>query len=1841
MIFILTQGPDLTIIETSSQPNFNVDAAGNYTIHTLVYDPNTLDLSTIILGLTTGLDINALLIQGGGDICGALDVNGVEIEVSQVEAQVASNQAENCGQCNGTVILTPNTNTYEWSDGGNGANRTDLCHGFYLVTATDAAGCEEILSITVEEECVCIEPVVENTVIIGATCGDSNGSATLEFATDPGNYTYNWFPNTGTTNSTGNGRTNLMAGIYSITITDPSLPNCFTIVEVAVGNQDAPQLDSLQMTPATCTAADGSITLYPDTYMYSWALDNFIGNVRSNLPAGDYNVIIIDQTAPDCPNLITITIDEASPLTAEAMINAAATCGESNGSATIAVTGGGSGNYTYSWADDPTATSDTRNDLGAGTYTVSVVDTQTGCETAVTFTMTDDVSSATIVADDQIQTSCAGVSDATLSYSVSTFPGFVLPATEIIKDANDITFTNGTLQPGNYCLVVTDGNGCVAAEHCFEVVEPDQLTLSVDPINKTCQALGSISVTAGGGTGTLMYDWADLPGTNDPASRPDLEAGTYSVTVTDVNGCSASADGLIIEDECTTTCVTPPVVDNVVIVEATCNSADGQATIQVTTDPANYNFIWNPDIGTPNAIGNQRTDLLAGTYTVRIVDQADASCFVEETFVIGTTDGPIAQLVSTTPANCIAADGGATFTPANYQYNWSDNGVGEVRTDLTSGEYFVTITDPATGCTDVQTVTIDEENNLAVTATVDSEPTCGEANGSVTIEVTNGSGSYSYSWGAGATQTNLGAGTYTVTITDDVTGCETNTTFVLQDNVAGATVTIEPDPQVSCIGDTDGTITFEVDYDNGFQQPADIRIEDANGDEVTNGSLPAGQYCVIVHDANGCLAGQACIETAEPSPIDLDVAIQDRDCSQAGTITLNVTGGNNSYSFDWADLQGADDVQDRLNLQPGVYSVTVTDANGCTAVAEDLLVDDICNPCTDPVVNNIVVIETTCNTSTGQATIEMGANPANYNYIWSPAVSTSNVAQNLAAGTYSVTIEDINDPSCAVTETITVGTVDGPVATLDETTPADCASPNGTATFSPTNFLYQWSDGQNGAIRTNLTAGTYQVTVLDQNTNCEDIVTVEIEQVNNFEVSATINAEPNCDQTDGSVTIETTNGVGPYSYSWGGNATRDDLASGVYTVSVTELATGCEGEVTFTLTDNVPAATITADDIVTLNCAGDTNGEVIYTIDLSGNFATPETVEIQNAGGQTFLNGNLAPGNYCIIVTDANGCVAGQHCFEVVEPANIELDVATTPKDCAEGGTITLTATGGTGTYTFDWADLTGSNDPQDRTDLEAGTYEVTITDENGCTASATNIFIANTCTTGCTVDAGDLTANATPVCLDANGTVTIEATPAGNATIPTGYETIYVQSINPGAVINATAQTPSFEVDAAGTYTIHTIVFDPNTFDPSTIITGTTTINDLFTQFIQGGGSICASIDINGASIVVEDCNVGCDEPEITNIVTIESKCGASDGSIDIEMVGNNADFTFAWTPAVSTNGTATDLMAGTYEVIITRASDPNCQITQTITLGNQDGPVATVQNLVPATCEAADAQITLSPNNYQYNWCDGGTGASRVDLASGICPVTVTDPATGCTDILEIDIPSQNPLLVEVSVISDANCGLADGAAEILVNNGSGAYTYVWSDGGAGALRNNLSAGSYTVTVTDLTASNCIQEVSFVIEDAVAAGAAVDIDNPIVETSCNGDTNGTVSFTVTEQPGFIQPATVEIQDGNGIVFTNGELPMGDYCIVVTDGAGCIAGQACFEVVEPSLINLDVSLEDKTCTEGGQITLVITGGTGAYTFDWSDLTGNADPGDRTDLEAGAYNVTVTDENGCTASAET
>ncbi len=874
--------------------------------------------------------------------------------------------------------------------------------------------------------------------------------------------------------------------------------------------------------------------------------------------------------------------------------------------------------------------------------------------------------------------------------------------------------------------------GCDISTDSIRITFDTDLSLSInaDPATTFCPGTNVVLTANGADT----YEWIDtatdeLLGSEATISLSPSQTQTIQVTGTLNGACTASETITITPDQSACPC-TPATVLGTITENASCGNSDGEVEFALNGDPSAYTYFWSPDVGTTIGTDNKRIDLPFGGYTITISNNNEENCTKEAYALIENADGPSAS-VSTTLASCNAADGTANLSPTNYNYTWSDNGSTEAsRNDLATGVYFVTFTDPADpDCPNVLMVLIQEDNPLEAEVDITNAPACDANDGAVTLSVTGGSGDYTFNWedgGTGASRNDLAHGLYAVTIIDNgASGCELPYLFVLAADVPPAMVTITDTMHISCYGANDGGASFEVEFSSDVTHPVDTVLSNGFAN-FTSGSLSAGAYCYVLTDANSCTIGGACFTIEEPEELLLN-AVKTDDCDDGGTIDISMMGGSPPYQYNWQDIAGVANSSFRQNLAQGEYRVKTSDENGC--IVDVAIQIDACSCATIPI-SSTTIIESTCGNSDGLAMINLSDNPSNYTFTWAPDVGTAdslgNTRSNLPAGKYTVRVEAASDTNCSTELELFVTNSNGAMATAT-TSPASCNAADGTALLSPEEYTYRWLDDDfEGNVRDSLPFGSYFVEVIDpDDPDCPGSLVVVITEDNPLLAEATITAQPECGMSNGAVSISVNGGSGDYDFLWLDGFTgtdRNDLMAGVHVVNITDNVSGCQLPFIFALTDNVPPATIAIQDTVDVSCHGLSNGGLEYTIDYDAAFTAPADTVITD-GFNTFQNGFLPAGNYCMTITDANKCVAGGVCFTIEEPDPLELSFVVTPA-CPDNGTVEVMTTGGTMPYIFDWGDLSGSDNPQNRDSLSNDTLSLTVVDQNDCSMTESTLII-------------------------------------------------------------------------------------------------------------------------------------------------------------------------------------------------------------------------------------------------------------------------------------------------------------------------------------------------------------------------------------------------------------------------------------------------------------------------------------------------------------------------------------
>ncbi|QSW88743.1 T9SS type A sorting domain-containing protein [Flavobacterium endoglycinae] len=1282
----------------------------------------------------------------------------------------------------------------------------------------------------------------------------------------------------------------------------------------------------------------------------------------------------------------------------------------------------------------------------------------------------------------------------------------------------------------------------------------------------------SFTATASNATG---YQWqvdqgAGFTNLSNDATYSGVNTATLSIT-----GATAALSGYLYRVIASGVCSPSATSFNAVLtvpfiavtstqVDVSCNGANnGSLTVTPSGGSIPYTYLWSNG-ETTASIAN----LAPGNYTVTIKDAN--LCEKTENFTITE---PTALTASQGTINNVSCNSGANGTATvivsggtpGYTYSWAPyGGTSATATGLSQGTFTVTVTD-ANACTTTQNFTINEPPILTTTPSQTNILCNGGATGSASVTVSGGTGAYSYSWipsgGTAATATGLTAGIYTVTVTD-ANNCQINQSFTITEP---AVLTVNPvaATNIACFGESTGSATVAVSGGTGAYS---YSWAPSGGTAATATGLVAGTYTVTVTDANGCIGTQSFTLTEPSAALSASSSSTPVSCNGGsnGTATVVVSGGTPSYTYSWAPFGGT--AATATGLSAGTYTVTVTDANGCT-ITENVTVNS-----PSPFVGTINKTDVSCNGgSNGTATITASGATAPYTYQWSPSGGTAATATGLAAGTYTITVTDAN--GCSYQETVII---DQPAildAAQSQTNVLCNGSATGTATVTPTggsgSYTYLWSpSGGTAATATGLTLGNYSVLITDGN-GCSILKNFTITEPSVL-TATTSQINATC-TVGGEATVNPAGGTAPYSYLWSDGqttATATGLTAGNHSVIITD-SNGCIIGKNFTITTtNTLVASTSQIDVL---CNGGNTGSA--TVVPSG-AAGPFTYVWTPSGGNADTATGLTAGNYSVTITAANGCSIVKN-FTITEPTAIGITPSQINVTCPSGsnGSATVSVTGGTGSYTYSWAPSGGT--AATATGLAAGTYVVTVTDANGCTATQ-SFTITQPDPILATVSQTEVSCNG-----GANGTATLTVTGG------TGTYT-YAWAPYGGTAATATGL-------AAGTYTV--------------------TITD------ANGCLKTESVTITEPAVLSASALVQ------TNILCN----GGTNGSATVSVTGGTAPYTYSWAPYGGTAATATGLAAGTYTITVTDAN--GCTATQSYTITEPTALAATSSH-TDASCNGgtngtATVVVTGGTGAYTYLWSpSGGTAATASGLSAGTYTVIATD-ANGCTISESVTITEPTAISITSSSTNvSCNAG-ANGSASVNVTGGTGAYTYSWAPfGGTAATASGLSAGTYTVTVTD--ANGCTATETVVVTEPAAISAVASQTN----VSCNGSNDGSATVTVTGGTGAY---TYAWSPSGGTAATATGLAAGTYTVTVTDANGCTTSTSAI-ITEPSALSASITGTNVSCngSNDGSATVTVTGGTGSYTYAWSPSGGTA--ATATGLTAGTYTVTITDANGCTTS---
>jgi len=718
--------------------------------------------------------------------------------------------------------------------------------------------------------------------------------------------------------------------------------------------------------------------------------------------------------------------------------------------------------------------------------------------------------------------------------------------------------------------------------------------------------------------------------------------------------------------------------------------------------------------------------LSAGTYTLNIKDTK--GCTNSATFSITQPSGISLNTILTTNATCGQTNGAFTcnatggVSPLQYKLNAGSFVSSGTFSNLNAGSYQLTVKD-ANGCTTTSTVFINSQAGPSLLTPNNTNVSCfNGSDGSITLSSMGGTGNVQYSVNNGITYQSSGvfngltAGTYLCSVKDNA-GCSSFASVIItqgQELNLSSTFT-----KPSCFGEDNGSITVNSTGGTGTHSFSLNGINYQSSNVFSD--LLAGTYTIYVKDITSCLKTASVVVT-QPTALTVNHTKIAASCfgSVNGSIQVVAAGGTSPYQY---SIDGTHFESTGLfeNLPAGMYGITTRDLNNCQRVDSISVLQ--------PIAISAVVNTTnaTCTSSNGSImVVASGGSGSNFQYSSDGITFTSNgLFSALSAGTYFIVIKD--GSGCKSTVSGVVTSSGGPTIAASTSQNISCHDGNDgsisiTSVTGGTGTLQYSKNGinfQTSPVFNSLTAGSYIIQVKDAN-GCIDTIAKTLTQPNAFLVVTSVTNVLCHGSETGMANITASGGAGFFvfsinnGFSYQSGSTFDNLASGYYSVIIKDAA-NCTTTKNFIITEPSPIHVNSA--VLNVSCYGEDDGELSVTA--SGG-VSPYQYSLEQGPFTSSGMFDSLPGDiiYQIRIKDANNCIISVYRL-INEPSLINLSAGISDVTCSGGdnGSILVTVTGGYSPYIFDWTNH--SNSPIN-SNLEAGTYGLTVTDHNGCTGSQT-----------------------------------------------------------------------------------------------------------------------------------------------------------------------------------------------------------------------------------------------------------------------------------------------------------------------------------------------------------------------------------------------------------------------------------------------------------------------------------------------------------------------------------------
>ncbi|MBU2913037.1 T9SS type A sorting domain-containing protein [Reichenbachiella agariperforans] len=933
----------------------------------------------------------------------------------------------------------------------------------------------------------------------------------------------------------------------------------------------------------------------------------------------------------------------------------------------------------------------------------------------------------------------------------------------------------------------------------------------------------------------------------------------------------------------------------------------------------------------------------------------------------------------------------------------------------------------------------------------------------------------------------------------------------------------------------------------------------------------------------------------------------------------------------------------------------------------------------DPLTASVETTEVSCDIFSARSSIEGGTSGYTIRFESTDELVADSTA--LGTGDYRLFVKDAL--GCETTVKFSVG----PSTALEYedlvTTAADCSYPNGTASFTVTGGVAPYEIGDitfsEATIRlTSLYAGDTSVNVVDSR-GCTMSVPIGIEQVQSFTEFSITSYPTTCSELNGALTLEISEGTAPYTIEWLNIVSTLDsiggLGVGRYTVRVTD-SYGCSVEkegVVSSETGIQPVASsetgirpVASRTSASPYCGLSNGALTIY--DIEGGVApydiyqlkgTEETWLATLSTGEDLVVDELSADIYSFLVRDDNGCMYTVNGISLDEDPSLlpdyDWEVVETSSCGQSNGTLEVLPEQ-EGIFTYEWYDQNGTNLNIQRASasgLEAGNYTVQVTSEDNCQQELSLTLEDKALPLLTLIEKTTSPAGAN------NGQITVQM--SGGAGAPYLYQ-----------IGNNTPQSsPVFSGLAPDTYQVtgldaHGCV--ANVISIEIIATPELALRHLSSSaatcavsqnggasIIVGGGISPYSYFVSGEEVAAEIQNLGVGsysatvedaigstaliEFEITALPAIDVEVSSTlvscaegcNGTIYLTLTGGSGRYTVSWMDG-SAGVSRENLCADTYSYEVYDQSDASCVVTGSVTIEEEPAlTVSLVSSSAPTCKDGVDGELKILASGgsdaYSYLWSTGATSAT-LRASAGTYSVTVTDRRLGCQVEASYIIDHTEEVIPLSTIIEAPRCyGTATGSARLVLDEGVSALVE-WSDGQVGTLATGLAEGKYTYQIETFLGCVSSGEISIVERPALSATTTQ------TNNTCSGQCAGEITLAIS---GGVSPYRIRWSHGSQST-TPKSLCADQYTYTVNDANNCqVSGVV--DILEPSPLEiLTTELTDLSCNAAGdgQVSVEVTGGTGAYTYSWSNgSTSNTLSG----LSAGDYVLEVHDENGCRASS--